>query len=73
MTLPLTGQRVTNPNAPIVRCPYCVDGMHFRAMRQTPLERYVCDNCGHMVIPGDSQFACICQKCRQLKPARVPS
>jgi len=49
----------------IGRCPYCVLGNDFRPMLQRPAW-YVCEQCGHTVIPGDPDFKCFCQKCGEL-------
>jgi hypothetical protein len=43
----------------VVRCPYCVLGDHFRPMLQRP-EWYVCEQCGHTMIPDDPEFKCSC-------------
>jgi hypothetical protein len=49
-------------------CPYCVLGYEFWPMLQRPAW-YVCEQCGHVVIPGDSDFKCPCRNCLKLKRA----
>lgn len=45
------------------RCPYCFEGK-----LMTSIERYlICDQCAHMVIPGQASFLCSCSKCRKLR------
>jgi hypothetical protein len=50
------------------RCPYCVESSEFRVM--DPGDRgdgwYMCDNCGHLAIPGHPDFKCRCAKCVRL-------
>lgn len=62
-------------NAPaptkIVRCPYCVLGDEFRPMIRHVDERYICNKCGHVTRPNDSNFKCCCTKCAQLSKALV--
>src|SRR6266545_7465445 len=43
---------------PVVRCPYCVSGDHFRPMTADGTGRYVCAKCGHLAVPGDQNFVC---------------
>ena len=45
-----------------VRCPYCVSGDGFQLLRHVVQDFYVCDGCGHAVIPG-RDFACHCRRC----------
>lgn len=70
--------------APIVkvRCPYCIDREQFRIMiAQEPGERFACEGCGHVAVPENLSFACVCEKCRavysmdniQRRAARAPS
>jgi rubrerythrin len=49
----------------ILRCPYCILGNDFRPMLQRP-DWYVCEQCGHTVIPVDPEFKCSCRKCLEL-------
>jgi rubrerythrin len=51
-----------------VLCPYCVLGDQFRPLLQRP-DWYVCEQCGHVVIPDDSDFTCSCEKCLELRRA----
>jgi hypothetical protein len=52
----------------IVRCPYCILDDQFRLMLQRPAW-YVCERCGHTVIPDDPEFKCSCRKCLELHRA----
>ena len=52
----------------IVRCPYCVLGDQFRPMLRRPLW-FICEQCGHTVIPEDPDFECACPKCGEKKRA----
>jgi hypothetical protein len=52
----------------IVCCPYCILGDQFRPMLQRPLW-FICEHCGHIVIPGDFDFRCACRKCEEQKQA----
>jgi hypothetical protein len=51
-----------------VRCPYCILGDQLRPMLQRPAW-FVCEQCGHTVIPEDSDFKCSCRKCLELNRA----
>jgi hypothetical protein len=53
----------------IVRCHYCILGDDFRPMLPKPGGWFICQKCGHTVEPGDPDFGCFCQKCRELKRA----
>src|SRR5580704_2490457 len=48
------------------RCPYCVVGTGFRAMKVLSNGRQICENCGHIVFPKDEAFRCPCQKCLEV-------
>jgi hypothetical protein len=51
-----------------IRCPYCVYLDEFKIM--IPQGSYfVCEKCGHIVVPGASNYECACQKCKQLNRA----
>ena len=50
----------------VVRCPYCFVGEQFRPMLQKP-GWFVCEQCGHIMLPGDPDFKCRCQECLELK------
>lgn len=51
-----------------LRCPYCVEDREFKLMepRDGANGWYMCDNCGHLAMPGDSDFRCRCAKCAGL-------
>jgi NADH pyrophosphatase NudC (nudix superfamily) len=55
----------------IVRCPYCVTYDEFRPMNQhlesDNLVRFVCGKCGHVDKPGDNDFRCYCNRCREIR------
>ena len=52
----------------VFRCPYCVLDDEFRAMLQRP-EWFICEQCGHVVLPGDRGFRCSCGRCVELRAA----
>ena len=47
----------------IVRCPYCVLGNGFRPMLPKQDGWFICQKCGHTVMPSNPDFKCFCQKC----------
>jgi DNA-directed RNA polymerase subunit RPC12/RpoP len=47
----------------VVRCPYCVRFDHFMTMNVHADRTYVCEKCGHIVIPEDKGFRCSCSHC----------
>jgi hypothetical protein len=50
-----------------IRCPYCVERSEFKAMMPADLEGwFICDNCGHLTVPGNPEFQCRCPKCSGL-------
>ena len=52
----------------IIRCPYCVDDGNFKAMIAPESgEGHICTSCGHVVLPSNPQFECICDKCARFK------
>jgi hypothetical protein len=57
------------PRMPVMRCPYCVEGSHFKAMiGQDGSERwYMCARCGHLTWPTNPLFNPTCAKCAELK------
>jgi ribosomal protein S27AE len=57
----------------IVRCPYCVSGLEFRAMVAHVDGRYICDKCGHTARLGDAAYRCRCVKCVDLATALIAS
>jgi len=50
----------------IVRCPYCVLGDDLRPMLPKMGGMFICQKCGHAVVPGNRAFKCSCQKCLEL-------
>ena len=54
----------------VVRCPYCVLGDEFRSMVAHLDGRFICNKCGHMARPADSEFKCSCPKCLDLYAPR---
>jgi hypothetical protein len=54
--------------AEVVRCPYCVLDDDFRPPLQRP-PWFICEQCGHVVIPEDRDFKCSCRKCLELSRA----
>jgi rubrerythrin len=52
----------------IVRCSYCVHADGFMPMLQRP-SWFICERCGHVVIPDDPDFKCSCVKCTEIKRA----
>ena len=52
----------------VVRCPYCVFDDQFRPMLKRPIW-YICEQCGHTVIPHDPDFKYSCRKCLKLNRA----
>ena len=51
--------------ARMVRCPYCVERTEFKLMnpRVGAAGRYLCYSCGHVAMPSDPEFQCLCAKC----------
>jgi hypothetical protein len=52
----------------VEHCPYCVLGDDFRLMVQRP-GWFICENCGHIVIPDDPGFRCSCRNCPKVRRA----
>jgi hypothetical protein len=50
------------------RCPYCVVESESIRMLQRPAW-YICEKCGHTVIPDDPDFKCSCLNCWKLRQA----
>lgn len=48
-----------------VRCPYCVEGDHFKVMVKGSIS-YKCAHCGHVSMPDNPLFKCPCLRCREL-------
>jgi len=61
-------EEATNMVEEITSCPYCVLGDQSRPMLQR-LVWFICENCGHTVIPDDPDFNCSCSNCRKLRRA----
>ena len=47
----------------VVRCPYCVRFDHFMTMHVHGDGTYLCEKCGHVVIPENKGFRCSCRHC----------
>jgi len=52
------------------RCPYCVLLDDFVLMSATRDSRFVCVKCGHVAIPGDRIFQCLCSHCEAMRAFR---
>jgi hypothetical protein len=52
----------------VVRCRYCALDDGFRPMLQRP-SWFICEQCGHVVIPDDPGFKCSCPKCLEINRA----
>ena len=50
----------------IVRCPYCMVDDESAPMLRRP-EWFICEQCGHVMIPEDPDFRC--RNCLKLKRA----
>ena len=50
----------------IVRCPYCVqiDLQDFMPMIAADVGTRVCMQCGHVAVPGNNAFRCLCGHCK---------
>lgn len=48
----------------VVRCPYSLLGDNFRPMLQRA-QWFICEQCGHEMLPDELGFKCSCQKCAQ--------
>ena len=59
-------EEATNMDEEITSCPYCLLGDQPRPMLQRPAW-FICENCGHTVIPDDPDFKCSCGNCGKLK------
>src|SRR6202051_1101486 len=52
---------------PAIRCPYCVEGSHFKIMSAIAGgDWHKCEQCGHVVFQNDPSFQCACPKCADL-------
>jgi hypothetical protein len=59
------------------RCPYCVEGVGFKAMTGSP-DGYRCARCNHVTVPDDPDYQCECVNCaklarRQESPKKKPT
>ncbi len=52
------------------RCPYCVWIDGFMLMNATGDGHFVCAKCGHVAIPGDRIFQCLCSHCEAMRAFR---
>jgi rubrerythrin len=52
----------------VVRCPYCLLADQFRPMLQRP-DWFICEQCGHVLLPDDPDFRCACSTCMELNRA----
>jgi phage FluMu protein Com len=57
---------------PEIRCPYCVEGDHFKVMVGHFDGRYICARYGHVVLPDGPNLKCTCPKCRELNRGPSP-
>jgi hypothetical protein len=47
-----------------IRCPYCVDQGEFLPMQEQPNNHwFMCERCGHLVMPENAFFKCTCRNC----------
>ena len=49
-------------------CPYCILGDNLCPMLERP-DWFICEQCGHTLLPGDPEFRCRCQNCMALNEA----
>lgn len=60
------------PMPTLVRCPYCIEGNNFKVMMGKAEGRwFLCARCGHVAMPDDPGYQCMCLKCNDLR--REPS
>ncbi len=53
--------------AGLIRCPYCVQDHNFRPMKRRFEGRwFICEQCGHTVMPDIPNFVCQCAKCAEI-------
>ena len=51
----------------VVRCPYCVEGQHFKIMLAVADgDWHKCERCGHVIFQNDPSFQCAYRKCFDL-------
>ena len=59
-------QRMPDPDP--IRCPYCVEGNHFKVMTEQEGGLWSkCGHCGHLVSPGSLLIKCNCPNCLALE------
>jgi hypothetical protein len=52
-------------------CPYCADGSQTCAMiGQRDGTWFMCPRCGHLVMPGNPHFKCVCANCVEAEQSR---
>ena len=57
-------QTMTDP----IRCPYCVQGNHFKVMtKEESRLSFKCAKCGHLVSVGSPLMNCNCSNCFALE------
>jgi hypothetical protein len=49
----------------VVRCPYCRVGGEFKPMTLNPNGAFMCQKCGHLTIPDQPDFKCLCWRCSE--------
>jgi hypothetical protein len=55
----------------IIRCPYCVERGQFMPMSaRSDGNWFVCDRCGHLMLPHNPMYKCTCALCAQPVQAR---
>ena len=64
----MTGSGGLKMTEQVVRCPYCLLADEFRPMLQRP-GWFICEQCGHALLPGDPDFKCACGRCMELNRA----
>jgi acetyl-CoA carboxylase beta subunit len=51
----------------VIRCPYCVEGSHFKLMSSiADGDWHKCQRCGHVVFQNDPSYQCVCPNCVDL-------
>ncbi len=63
------GQSMPDPDP--IRCPFCVEGNHFKVMTEKEGLWFKCDLCGHLARPMSPPPKCRCTNCLALE--RPPS
>lgn len=47
----------------LLRCPYCTTGADFKLLVACKDGRFVCEQCGHTIRPGEPGHRCTCRHC----------